>query len=101
MRFALLFTFTATFAFAAGPSLILHHGKVVTVDENFSIHQAIAITDGKVAAVGDDATILALKDDKTEVVDLGGKIVMPGLMDSHVHPGAALTEFDPLQPREG
>jgi len=79
----------------AAPTLILHHGKVVTVDAKFSIAEAIAITDGKITAVGTDAEILPLKDDKTEVVDLGGKMLMPGLMDSHVHPTeAALLEFD-------
>lgn len=94
MRIALLLVCTSSFSFAAGPSLILHHGKIVTLDEKFSIHQAIAIAEGKISAVGDDATILALKDEKTEVVDLGGKVLMPGLMDSHVHPGAAMHEFD-------
>jgi predicted amidohydrolase YtcJ len=75
--------------------LILHHGKVVTVDQNFSIREAIAVKDGKILRVGTEADVLKLKGPRTQVIDLGGKMVLPGLMDSHVHPGtAAITEFD-------
>ncbi len=75
--------------------LILHHGKIVTVDEPFSIHRAIAVKGGAILAVGSDAEMLALTGDKTEVIDLAGRTIIPGLMDSHVHPtGASLTEFD-------
>ncbi|MBU6401588.1 MAG: amidohydrolase [Verrucomicrobia bacterium] len=78
---------------AAEPDLILHHGRVVTVDATFSVRQAIAVAGNRITAVGSDAAILALKGPKTAVVDLGGKMVLPGLIDSHVHPGAAMTEF--------
>src|SRR5437870_13285673 len=75
--------------------LILYHGKIVTVDQNFSIQQAIAVKDGKILRAGSDQDVLKLKGPKTEVMDLQGKMVLPGLMDSHVHPGtAAMTEFD-------
>jgi predicted amidohydrolase YtcJ len=85
-------------ALSAAPSLILHGGKVITVDEKFSIHQAIAIEDGKILAVGSDAEVTALKGPDTQLLNLEGKTVMPGLMDSHVHPRAALTEFDHEMP---
>ncbi len=79
----------------AAPTLILHHGKILTVDAQFSIHEAIAITNNKITAVGSDQAILHLKNEKTEVVDLGGKMLLPGLMDSHSHPVSAATfEFD-------
>jgi predicted amidohydrolase YtcJ len=79
----------------AAPSLILHNAKVVTVDPAFSIQQAIAITNGAIAAIGSNADVLKLKRDDTEVIDLQGRMVLPGLMDSHTHPtGASLTEFD-------
>src|SRR6185369_8532802 len=53
------------------------------------------IRDGKLIALGDDREILATKGPTTAVLDLGGKTVLPGLIDSHVHPGtAAMTEFD-------
>jgi len=81
-------------AFAA-PDLILHHGKIVTVDGTFSIHEAMAVEDGKVLRVGSSADVLLLRGPGTEVLDLGGKTLVPGLIDSHVHPAAAcLTEFD-------
>jgi predicted amidohydrolase YtcJ len=75
--------------------LILHGGRVVTVDKEFSVREAIAVKDGKVLRVGSDRKVLKLKGAGTEVIHLGGKMVLPGLMDSHVHPGsAAMTEFD-------
>src|SRR6516162_11473681 len=77
------------------PDLILHHGKIVTVDERFSIHQAIAVKGDRIQRAGNESDILALKGPNTEVVDLEGKMVMPGLVDSHCHPlEASLAEFD-------
>src|ERR1043166_2938530 len=80
---------------AAGPDLILHHGKIVTVDGDFSIQEAMAIEGNRIAAVGSNDIILKSKGPQTELIDLSGKLVLPGLMDSHTHPtGAAMTEFD-------
>lgn len=80
---------------AAEPDLILHGGKVVTVDEAFSIHEALAVQDGKVLRVGTSAELLPMRGPRTEVLDLIGRTVIPGLMDSHTHPNAAsMTEFD-------
>ncbi len=85
----------ATAVAQAAPSLILHHGRIVTVDGSFSIAEAIAITGDRISAVGKNEDLLPLKDGSTEVVDLKGAMVLPGLMDSHSHPvGAATTEFD-------
>ncbi len=75
--------------------LILHNGQVITVDSAFSIHESVAVRDGRIAAVGAGADILAYGNDETEVIDLEGATVLPGLMDSHVHAtGAAVFEFD-------
>jgi predicted amidohydrolase YtcJ len=80
---------------AADADLILHHGKVVAVDPKFSIHQALAVQGGLVLRVGSDEEVLRTRGPATQVVDLGGKVVLPGLIDSHVHPnGACTTEFD-------
>lgn len=74
---------------------ILHHGKIVTVDTAFSTHTAMAVEKGRIVKLGNDAEVLALKTAETRVIDLGGKMVLPGLMDSHTHPtGACMTEFD-------
>jgi len=80
---------------AKGPAdLIVHHAKVVTVDANFSLAQAVAVKDGRILAVGDDATVLKLKGSKTHVIDAGGRTVLPGLYDSHVHSvDAAVSEL--------
>lgn len=82
-------------AIAQSPDLILHNGKIVTVDDKFSLADAIAIREERITAVGKNSEILALKGENTKIVDLAGKMVLPGLMDSHVHPtGAAMHEFD-------
>jgi predicted amidohydrolase YtcJ len=80
---------------AADADVILHHGKVAAVDASFSIHEAIAIQDGRIVQVGRSADVLQRRGPRTEVVDLQGRLVLPGLMDSHAHPAdACLTEFD-------
>jgi len=80
---------------AAETDLILHNGKVVTVDSRFSIQQALAVRDGRLAQVGKDRDVLKLKGPRTELIDLQGRMVVPGLMDSHTHPtSASMTEFD-------
>jgi predicted amidohydrolase YtcJ len=78
--------------------IIVHNGKVLTVDAKFSTAQAVAVRGGKVAAVGANADVLKLKGDKTRVIDARGHTVMPGLYDSHTHPvGAAGSEVgDPI-----
>lgn len=82
--------------------LILHNGKVATVDGRFTIQQAVAIADGRILQAGQNPDILNLRGPRTEVVDLQGKLVLPGLMDSHVHPAnACMTEFShPIPPME-
>jgi predicted amidohydrolase YtcJ len=92
---ALLFIGSAGLARAADADLILHNGKIVTVDKKFSIRQALAIRGDKLLRVGSDDEVMKTKGPQTKVVDLDGKMVLPGLIDSHVHPtGACMTEFD-------
>jgi predicted amidohydrolase YtcJ len=75
--------------------LILHHGKVVTVDRDFSTRQALAVKGDRLLRVGTDEDVLKTRGPRTALVDLGGKMVLPGLIDSHTHPtGACMTEFD-------
>jgi predicted amidohydrolase YtcJ len=77
----------------ADADLILHNGKVITVDPQFHIESAVAVKGDRILAVGSNEAILQHKGPNTRVIDLGGKTVMPGLYDSHVHPlGAALSE---------
>src|SRR5580704_8001623 len=64
---------------------LLVNGKVVTLDGASSVTQAIAIRDGRILAAGDDADIRKRADSHTHIIDLGGRTVIPGLMDSHIH----------------
>ncbi len=83
----------------ADPSLILHSGKVVTVDREFSIAEAVAISGDRITAVGKNGEVRSLAASNTRLVDLEGKTVLPGLIDTHTHPlGAALYEFDHAVP---
>ena len=61
------------------------NGKVVTVDRTFSIAQAVAVKDGRFIGVGTSEDIRKFVAPRTRVVDLGGRTVIPGLMDSHSH----------------
>jgi predicted amidohydrolase YtcJ len=93
-RIALVVSLASLPIQAQDADLILHHGKIAAVDRPFHIHDALAVRDGKIAAVGTNDDVLKLKGPKTEIIDLGGKLVLPGLIDSHVHPnGACMTEF--------
>ncbi len=75
--------------------LILHHGKIVQVDKEFNIAEAIAVDEGKILAVGSNEDVLKYATDATLNVNLQGKMVLPGLIDSHVHAtDAAVYEFD-------
>lgn len=65
------------------------NGGIYTVDAERSWAQAAAVRDGRIVAVGRNEEILALKGDATEVVDLTGRMALPGFHDSHVHVAAA------------
>jgi predicted amidohydrolase YtcJ len=64
---------------------ILLGGKIALVDDAFTIVEALAIRDGKVAAVGTTEEIRRLRGESTRVIDLAGKTVLPGFYDSHLH----------------
>jgi predicted amidohydrolase YtcJ len=65
---------------------VYRHGRVYTVDAHDSIQQALAIRDGRIVYVGNDAGAAAFAGPKTIVVDLRGRMLMPGLVDGHSHP---------------
>lgn len=67
------------------PDTILHNGHIVTVDGDFAIAEAVAITGDRFSAVGSNAAVLAGAGPATKHIDLGGKTVIPGLFDSHLH----------------
>ena len=65
--------------------LVIINGKVVTVDSDFSIAQAVAVYDGKIVAVGRNDKIKELAGKNTKVVDLQGNTMLPGINDAHCH----------------
>ncbi len=64
---------------------VLLNGKIITLDGSSAVAQAIAIRDGAILATGSDAEIRRTAGTRTHIVDLGGRTVIPGLMDSHIH----------------
>jgi len=71
---------------AARPAdLVLTNGRILTVDSRDSIAQAVAISNGRITAVGSAADVRVFVGPQTRVIDLRGRVVTPGLIDSHVH----------------
>ncbi|HLH43272.1 MAG TPA: amidohydrolase family protein, partial [Bryobacteraceae bacterium] len=86
-RFTMWLAFGAFLALAQQPppDLILANGKIVTVDEKFSIVQAVAIRGNRFVAAGANQDIARLAGPNTRTVDLNGRTVIPGLIDNHIH----------------
>ena len=75
--------------------LILTNGKIVTVNEAFSVESALAVKGERILAVGSAEEVDAFRGSSTEVLDLKGKSVLPGLIDSHTHPASSsIIEYD-------
>ena len=75
----------ALYAQQPPPDLILTNGKIITVDERFSIAQAVAIRGDRIVATGTNQEIGQLAGANTRRIDLKGKMVIPGLIDNHMH----------------
>lgn len=71
---------------AEAASLVLKNGRIYTVDGARSWASSIAIRDGRILAVGSDADVEGRIGEQTQVIDLKGKLVLPGFHDVHVHP---------------
>jgi predicted amidohydrolase YtcJ len=69
--------------------MILTNGKIITVDKDFTVHQAVWVENDKVAAAGRDTDIIKLAGKGTRVIDLKGSTVIPGIIDAHLHPESA------------
>src|SRR6185369_17325632 len=67
----------------AAADLLLYNGKVVTVDDAFSIREAIVVKDGRIAAVGGNE--LRSRYTAARAIDLRGRTVIPGFHDTHIH----------------
>ena len=90
--FAIIFTACKTNHPA---DLILLNGKIITVDQNFSIAEAVAVSEDMIIAVGSSSKIKKYANENTKVIDLEGKTVIPGINESHLHPEMAyLSEIE-------
>jgi predicted amidohydrolase YtcJ len=78
---------------AQAPDAILINGKILTVDAQSSVREALAIRDGRIVALGTSADIRKLTGPQSQVIDLGGRTVVPGLIDSHLHAIRAALSF--------
>jgi predicted amidohydrolase YtcJ len=72
-------------AVAQSADTVLFNGKILTVDKDFSVQQALAIGNGRILATGTSTAMKKLAGDKAKLVDLGGRTVIPGLTDGHIH----------------
>lgn len=85
----LSFSLTLASGVQAAPApadTIYRNGYVYTVDAKNSVQQALAVRAGRIVYVGDDAGSKALTGKQTRVIDLQGRMLMPGLIDGHMHP---------------
>jgi predicted amidohydrolase YtcJ len=75
-----------TYAAEPPADMVYRNGFVYTVDEKESVTQALAVRAGRIVYVGDNAGAKALIGKATKVIDLHGRMLMPGLIDGHMHP---------------
>ena len=73
--------------------LVLTGGVVYTVDARRSRHEAVAVKDGRIVALGSAAEAAEWAGPRTRTVDLGGRLVLPGFADAHLHPSFATGEL--------
>ena len=78
---------------ALSADMVLLHGKVVTVDSKDTLQEAVAIKAGRIIGTGSSSEMKQFAGENTEVIDLMGKLVLPGIIDSHTHPSFAATRF--------
>ena len=85
LRIALLLALLASPALAQPADFVLRGGNIITVDKDWRVAQAVAIKGGRFAAIGDDEVMTAHIGPNTQVIELVGKTMVPGLIDTHLH----------------
>jgi predicted amidohydrolase YtcJ len=95
LRVLACFAVAATAMWGQKADVILFNGKILTVDSNFRTADSLAVNGDRILGVGTRAEVNRFADSRTRRIDLHGKTVLPGLMDSHVHAvDASMYEFD-------
>ena len=92
LAFLVAFVAVGVRAHAQTPDTIILNGRVTVYDA--APAEAVAVRDGRIAAIGNSADILKLAGSATRVIDVGGRTVIPGLIDSHIHAIRAGLTFD-------
>ncbi len=93
MKFLALFLLSIGSAIAQPADTLFFNGKVLVGDDRFTVRQALAVREGRVLAVGSDLEIQKLAGKATRRIDLQGRTVIPGLIDSHMHAIRAALSF--------
>jgi len=73
------------------PSSIYYNGEIITLEDDQPQAAAVFVKNGVIQEIGNESTILSLKEENTELIDLDGKALLPGFIDSHTH--LALSTF--------
>ncbi|HRI01168.1 MAG TPA: amidohydrolase [Saprospiraceae bacterium] len=81
----IIFAFLSSCKIKENADLILINGTIYTADSKNSVVQAIAVKEGKIVAAGSNINIQGLAGDQTQIIDLAGDFLMPGLIDAHAH----------------
>jgi len=98
-RFLVVLACCAAAAVASGApadapaDLVLLHGKIHTEDPHHSVAQALAVRGNSIVAVGTDREMTARIGPNTRKLDLGGRVVLPGIIDAHTHPAESAQDF--------
>src|SRR5580658_6199623 len=85
IRFFWLISFSVAMLHAQPADLVLRNGKIVTVEASVPEVQALAARGGKIVAVGTNEQMLAYVGSATKVIDLGGRLAIPGFIEGHGH----------------
>ena len=80
--YSLLISFCST---TLSADLVILGGKIITVDKDFSIAEAIAVQDDKITFVGSNSDVKSYIDKDTKIIELNDELVLPGLIDAHGH----------------
>ncbi|HWP02229.1 MAG TPA: amidohydrolase family protein, partial [Gemmatimonadaceae bacterium] len=86
IRYCLLYLVIAARQLAAQPAdLIVTNGRIYTVDQNRPLVEAMAVRDGRIVFTGPARLAMSLRGERTQVIDLSGRTVIPGMIDAHAH----------------
>src|SRR5262252_2159504 len=85
ISFSLLLLVTGLFSQTFQADLVVVNANIHTMDSNRTVARSMAVSGGKIIAIGSDADTKSLIGPKTRVIDAGGKLVLPGFNDAHVH----------------